>query len=134
MNRVLAFLLGITLLQGILVHGTFGQSAPDDAKLCQSRDGVVELKPPFKHEVGNAYTVEVPQLTELADTMTEGQRSPFLLCENGKLLPGAHSAHDDIRREGRGRYSHWQKFIYFSASDQSDPNTNGYRYILVRKP
>jgi hypothetical protein len=134
MNRILALLAGVTVLQGAFAHGALGQSVQDDTKLCQSRDGIVELKPPFKHEAGYAYTAEVPQLTDSADTMTEGQRSPYLLCENGKLLRGAHTAHDDIRREGRGGYSHWQKFIYFSASDRSDPNTNGYRYILVRKP
>jgi hypothetical protein len=50
--------------------------------------------------------------------------------------------HDDIRALGGGRYSHWigsdqgtpdgvlESSLYFSASDNSDPNENGRRYSI----
>ncbi|HVJ51821.1 MAG TPA: hypothetical protein VM689_05130 [Aliidongia sp.] len=57
--------------------------------------------------------------------------SPIVLLEDGQPLPHGHSSHDDIRRLGGGRYSHWGRRIYFSASDNSDPATNGRRYVAV---
>ncbi|MDP7135379.1 MAG: hypothetical protein QF437_33090, partial [Planctomycetota bacterium] len=40
--------------------------------------------------------------------------------------------HRDIRELGKGRYSHWtQSTLYFSASDSTDPRTNGRKYELV---
>jgi hypothetical protein len=42
-----------------------------------------------------------------------------------------HSLHEDIRRRGTGRFSHWGDCIYFSTSDGSDPNLNGRLYRLI---
>lgn len=54
------------------------------------------------------------------------------LLENGVPLPHPHSRHNEIRESGAGRYSHWtESSLYFSASDSSDPRTNGRRYELV---
>lgn len=54
------------------------------------------------------------------------------LLEDGKPLPHPHSRHAEIRQRGKGRYSHWAATqLYFSASDSSDPRTNGRRYELV---
>lgn len=55
--------------------------------------------------------------------------SMLQLWEDGKPLGPPHAAHADIRRSGRGRYSHWNRAtLYFSASDNSDPRHNGRRY------
>lgn len=59
-------------------------------------------------------------------------KSGLLLFENGKPLGPARSVHKDIREQGRGRYSHWtQGGLYFSASDNSNPRTNGRRYEVA---
>src|SRR5450756_1695373 len=55
------------------------------------------------------------------------------LRENGHLLGPAHAGHSDIRESGKGRYSHWRARLWFSASDSTDPRTNGRTYsIFVR--
>jgi pectate lyase len=41
------------------------------------------------------------------------------------------SPHADIAEFGRGRFSHWGEAIIFSASDNTDANTNGRRYWAV---
>ncbi len=58
--------------------------------------------------------------------------SKCILLENGKPLPHPHALHRLIREQGRGHYSHWTpSTLYFSASDSSDPRTNGKKYELV---
>jgi SAM-dependent methyltransferase len=51
-----------------------------------------------------------------------------VVYEAGRALGPPHSPHADIRASGSGRFSHWQELVYFSASDGSDPNTNGRAY------
>ena len=40
---------------------------------------------------------------------------------------------DGGRRLGRGRYSHWGRYIYFSSTDNTDPRKNGRSYKLVQR-
>jgi SAM-dependent methyltransferase len=42
-----------------------------------------------------------------------------------------HSVHQAIRQTGGGRFSHWGYELYFSASDNSNPNSNGKRYRVA---
>jgi len=59
-------------------------------------------------------------------------RSGLMLFEDGRPLGPAHAVHDDIRKKGRGRYSHWTRgTLYFSTSDHSDPRTNGRTYEVA---
>ena len=69
---------------------------------------------------------------EDADSPENEERSTVQLYENGQPLGPAHSNHTDVAQTGEGRYSHWvgQGFV-FSASDNTDPNTNGRRYWAV---
>lgn len=64
----------------------------------------------------------------LSDNMTEMNRSTLKIYENGIELKPAHSLHADIRSMGNGRFSHWDNGLYFSASDNSNPITNGRHY------
>ncbi|GMV50669.1 MAG: LEPR-XLL domain-containing protein [Nitrospirales bacterium] len=54
--------------------------------------------------------------------------SVLRIYENGVELGPAHSRHDDIATKGQGRFSHWVDNLYFSASDNSNPLTNGRSY------
>jgi hypothetical protein len=56
--------------------------------------------------------------------------SGLRLFENDVELGPPHSGHDTIRAEGHGRFSHWHNLIYFSASDGTDPKTNGRTYRI----
>ena len=81
-----------------------------------------------------AFIAAAPALDSLADFGAEQTRSPFSLYENYAPLGPAHSLHIDIVNEGRGRFSHWKDIgIIFSASDNTNPNTNGRQYWLVRR-
>jgi hypothetical protein len=53
-----------------------------------------------------------------------------ILLEDGHDLGPADCPHDSIQAQGRGRYAVWNKFVYFSASDNSDPRANGRCYSL----
>ncbi|MBN1292896.1 MAG: methyltransferase [Candidatus Latescibacteria bacterium] len=52
------------------------------------------------------------------------------LFEDGIPLKVGNSLHDDIRQKGGGRYSFWYDYVYFSASDNSNPKTNGKNYEI----
>jgi hypothetical protein len=56
----------------------------------------------------------------------------MLLTEDGRRLLHVGVRHDEMRKSGLGRYSHWGSWLYFAASDNSNPNTNGRNYILYR--
>lgn len=93
----------------------------------------------FFHENGFAYGVNLKalgiNLASDADLFTPESTdripSQLVLLEDGRPLGPAHSAHTQIRHKGEGRYSHWNDDLIFSASDNSDPGTNGKRYEIV---
>lgn len=77
----------------------------------------VPIKPPFGFRL-------------VADSV--GVRGSVLqLMEDGRLLGPSHSPYETIRDGGSGRYSHWDAQLYFSASDSTDPRSNGRRYSIA---
>ncbi|HVE89269.1 MAG TPA: hypothetical protein VNA44_06160 [Burkholderiaceae bacterium] len=92
---------------------------------------------------GSAYAFEfgpsvVPSLVfgRQSDTNERPRQSSLRLFEDGVAIGAAHSVHQDIHQQGRGRFSHWQTAtdarssdtLIFSASDDSDPRNNGRSY------
>jgi hypothetical protein len=59
--------------------------------------------------------------------------SKLVVLEDGQPLPQPHAAHDAIRRDGRGAYSHWGSVVYLSSSDNTDPSKNGRKYEVVER-
>jgi predicted O-methyltransferase YrrM len=92
------------------------------------------LRKPFAPNEGHCWTAHIPEWHHLADSPEAPQRSPLMLYENGVPLLEAHEPHQYIRTDGGGLFSHWQEFLYFSTSDNSDPNTNGRRYSYTVSP
>ena len=83
----------------------------------------------MRHEKGFCY-IATPRLRRRGDK--GGPPSVCVLMEDGKPLPTPRSIHADIRSKGIGRYSHWTATsLYISASDNSDPRSNGRAYTLV---
>lgn len=80
-------------------------------------------------ESGCAWIVRLPHLAGFADTASAPTRSRLVVLEDGQPLGPAHTAHDVIRQQGAGAYSHWNDVLYFSTSDGSDPRTNGRSYV-----
>jgi FkbM family methyltransferase len=91
----------------------------------------IHLQIPFQHEIGNCWVAQVKETLPVGDNEENSNRSILLLFEDGKLLQSAHALHEDIRTLGGGRYSHWHETLYFSTSDNSDPNTNGREYRMI---
>jgi hypothetical protein len=92
-------------------------------------------------DTGTSYVI-FKAFAGAADQNTNGRASSLRLFENGNELGPAHSNHNDVRTVGKGRFSHWSgpggtgEGLHFSASDNSNPKTNGrgYAYCLGRKP
>ena len=79
------------------------------------------------HNNGFGYTARTKGL----GLSSHKRPSTAVLLENGIPLPGpANAVHDEIRNLGNGRYSFWFGKVYFSASDNSDPRTNGRLYSV----
>jgi hypothetical protein len=106
-----------------------GIRAANDCSATNS--GLIPLDGGFTRERGHLFAAPVPHLKNSSDSMTDGTRSRVALCEDGRLLGPAHSPHQDIRRLGRGRFSHWNDLLYFSTSDNTDPNDNGRSYRII---
>lgn len=83
-----------------------------------------------KLDLGFAFRVPMdPSL--ISDSGNQPTASTLKVYENGVEIGPAHSLHDDIRNTGKGRFSHWMGYLYFSASDNSNPLTNGRKYTFT---
>ena len=84
-----------------------------------------------KSDTGAAYNL-VRTFGIRPDSGASPAASTLRLFENGLELGSSHSAHANIRDLGAGRFSHWTdgatESLYFSASDNSDPRSNGKSY------
>lgn len=110
-----------------VVHGTwFGRLGPKAIEAF--KDMAV-----FIPEQGHAFVT--PARFD-GDTVLHPRRSALRIFEDDVELGPAHSAHDDIRNLGAGRFSHWSEgptsWVYMSASDNSDPRYNGRRYTFMK--
>jgi len=79
---------------------------------------------------GRAFRVILPDGMPPGDR-SEGDRSGTLaLYEDHLPLGPAHAARERIIEAGRGRYAQHGRVLVFSASDDTDPRSNGRRYML----
>jgi hypothetical protein len=101
---------------------------------CPSGPATALLRPFVKYSAaGFAYIRAAPEFDAISDFSDTPTRSNLLLCENNNLLGPMHTGHAEVAKEGRGRYSHWKNSGFvFSASDNTDPNTNGRNYWVVQ--
>jgi hypothetical protein len=83
-----------------------------------------------QHDGGFAYTVPL-QIHHGGDSLQNSSYSKLRLFENGVELGAAHTLHSTIRSKGGGRYRHWNNGLHFSASDNSDPRSNGRKYEVA---
>ncbi len=113
-----------------LIGGTwFGRFADGKARLAAAQSTC------FVQETGHAYLAYI-EAGCAHDTTDRPQQSPLRLYENDKPLGPAHALHDEIRTLGNGRFSYWISAIpkvgclFVSASDNTDPRTNGRSYAV----
>jgi pectate lyase len=84
----------------------------------------------LKSDGGYSYKIGYP-LSKSGDSNTQPTASTMRLFENGVELKPPHSVHQDIRDLGKGRFSHWGTELMFSASDNTNPATNGRKYTYT---
>lgn len=82
----------------------------------------------IKPDQGSAFVARIPVRCVSDAEVVKASR--IQLFEDGDFLGPAHADHEEIRRLGAGRYSHWFDHVFFSTSDGSDPRTNGRRYTF----
>jgi hypothetical protein len=89
------------------------------------------------HDAGYAFTAPLPFSSffpfEVESDGFGSNASTVRLFENKAPLGPGHSPHASIRTEGKGKYSHWQGALWFSASDNSDPRSNGRAYKAIAR-
>jgi hypothetical protein len=93
------------------------------ASLGQRTDALLHLHPE------SGFAVSAP--TYHPELSAELKPSQGIVLENGAAFPRAlNASHGEIKKLGGGRYSFWGGVVYFSASDNSDPLTNGRAYAI----
>lgn len=81
-------------------------------------------------EIGYAYVGK----TGRRELSSHEAPSAAVVYEDGVPLGPRNAQHVDIRDRGRGRFSFWHDYVLFSASDNSDPRTNGKHYSIRYSP
>lgn len=115
-----------------LLSGADGAARLERFNPCRAPGAnLVVLRGPFDSEQGHARIIRVDGVGPY-DSLSAPAQSELVLCEDRHPLGPAHAAHQEIRDLGRGRFSHWEGFLYFSTSDNSDPNENRRTYEVVR--
>lgn len=92
----------------------------------------IALSPPYVHNGGYCWTLKLDTLqVGYGDSVQNSYQSDLVLLENGMRLGPSHEMHDKIRSIGLGSYSYWDGMLYFSSSDDTDPNKNGRKYSIM---
>jgi hypothetical protein len=102
----------------------YGYLLSQRGTLCPSR---------IQPEIGHCFIAPLGARA-VGDGVKDAPPSTLQLFEDGKELGPAHAVHADIRTAGQGRFSHWINALYLSASDNSDPRTNGRTYTWQLAP
>jgi hypothetical protein len=120
-----ALALGVVLLFVAYGLGTLDRRvrfdlAPGEVEPAVGQSFVVQLK----GRPGWPWILPGDQTDRLA-------RSDLRLYEDGRPLSPPQAQHADIREQGGGGFSHWQRYLLFSTPDHSDPRTNGRVYRVT---
>ena len=91
----------------------------------------IKLSGPFSPNGGFGWSVMLPDSVPDGDTNEHPERSPLVLLEDDRPIGPPHTHHVLIRKYGGGRYSHWQRALFFSTPDDTNPNLNKRRYALA---
>ena len=96
----------------------------------QSGARLIELSGIYYDE-GFSWIASLPLWVPSGDSPEDSTKSGVRLFEDGQELLQAHCSHADIRSLGGGRFSHWGRKVWFSASDNVSPVESGRRYSLL---
>ena len=125
---IASFFVSLDLLEYFDASGVTNCAA--GASCCPNGQSI-DLSPPLSHLEGYAYKVSIPQLSDVGDTERVMTRSPTVVCEGDHQMGPSHTPFQEIIQKGAGRFIHYNDMVVFSASDNTDPNSNGRRYKIV---
>ncbi|WCS26439.1 class I SAM-dependent methyltransferase [Methylobacterium sp. NMS14P] len=77
---------------------------------------------------GFSWVYQLSQVQE--NDGSHGRWSEMQLFEDDRPLGPSHTPHVEIQQRGAGRFTHWRHELYFATSDNSDPKSNGRRYVV----
>lgn len=116
---------------GIPQQGYYERLGDWEKQASKDALGEMLLNPPFEHEIGNCWQKDLREYGIVRGDRKETPRgSSLMLWENDITLRTPHTLHETIRTYGKGCYSHWENMLYFSTSDNTDPNKNGRKYRI----
>ena len=92
------------------------------------------MSPPYERHSRYGFLKLMPELHDQSDTTGYALRSRAFVCEERRPLGPAHTGIAEVSEKGLGRFSHWGQGVFFSTSDNTDPNNNGRTYYLVFAP
>ena len=115
-----------------LARAMLGTPRHDPAQIrkVQTADQV-SLGTAFRHRQGHCFCKDVRTIFGAGDVVDKPTDSRLFLFEDGKRIGSSHIGIGLIERDGNGHFSHWDGTLYFSTSDNSDPNTNGRSYTAA---
>ncbi|MCA6113770.1 hypothetical protein J6524_02330 [Bradyrhizobium sp. WSM 1738] len=137
-KRNLSWALAIAGVVGYFALATYFERTHKEPK--PTGKVVLLLKRPFHNESGFAYRgnlilEERRILTSIAADDPKNSHdisSPIQLYEDQAPVGPGHSTFEAISKTGLGHFAYWtERGIFFSTSDNSDPNHNGRRYWVV---
>jgi O-methyltransferase len=105
-----------------------------DAAMVGSRYGLLVRIEASDSDGGHCFTALLPKDWRPGDSSADPFISTLILLENGVGLGPAHAAHNIIREQGCGLFSHWHDSLYFSTSDNTDPRCNDREYHVFSPP
>jgi hypothetical protein len=137
--RVIA---GLSALALYLIVAGWLKAGDPDLLLPNVSGEIVSLHKPFLQH-GNRAAAPDYWFGQVADSSADLCRSPVMIYENAQPLGPMHSTDAQIVIAGNGRSLHWRtdeqpqlyaarSVFYFSASDNTNPTTNGRRYWAVK--
>jgi hypothetical protein len=122
-------LLGVLALAWIIIIGAI--------QLAGVRQTYSLQNAKIQHDAGCAYVIQLNPpsigwpITEFRGDTSSASISQLVLLEDARAIGRPHTLHDEIRANGLGNYSHWERALYFSTSDCSDPRSNGRHYEVI---
>ena len=89
------------------------------------------LPTPFVQQDGLSWTAQLPDLVGRCDQCLAPRGSTLMLYDGDQPIGLTHFMHAHIVKYGSGRFAHWQDYVLFSTTDDSDPNADAARYTYV---
>ena len=96
------------------------------------RNHVYQFRRPFRHDGGPCWRASLRSMRVPLPLLQQGWRA--VVYEDGRELPMPDCPHEEVRRLGGGRHALWEGHVWFSATDDTNPNTNGRVYSIALVP